>query len=387
MHHQATHGLTYLLLSVTLLVTRTADGQESKPATSAWSVAAGSQSPVKRLIVMTIVDDLNSDSFIRFNRSVEAFELKLELVRLGSEGRDELERKRARFEALRGALVALKNEPDLVIMLLNGRDSIVNGGEQEILRQFHEFHRTNGTRLLFAADKVCWPDEGLAEKYPFPEEREAPISQKRFLNSGALIGEASALWDLLAGSGAANLLKDGGPPLMERMNYDFQRYCSHLFVDRQQRERLNMELDHRSSLFESLSAVSASSSAPFGGGELELDFAESADRVGLKNLAHNTRPLVVLGSGSNKVVSVLPPLPADAASGSMRKKLFTSTRARRAADRPGRGTAMFRWRPGKLPCFSSGASLGSLRAHNWTQTGPVKSPRLALELDSRWPLH
>lgn len=55
------------------------------------------------------------------------------------------------------------------------------GELQDIIKAFLSFE---DTRVLFSAEKFCWPDSSLVSKYPKVKDGES-----QFLNSGGFIGK------------------------------------------------------------------------------------------------------------------------------------------------------------------------------------------------------
>jgi len=55
-----------------------------------------------------------------------------------------------------------------------------------------EKFKTSGARVIFSAEKICRPDVRLKNLYP-----EVGENEKRFLNSGGIIGYASDLYEIL----------------------------------------------------------------------------------------------------------------------------------------------------------------------------------------------
>jgi len=55
-----------------------------------------------------------------------------------------------------------------------------------------EKFKTTGARVIFSAENICWPDVRLKNLYP-----EVGENEKRFLNSGGIIGYASDLYEIL----------------------------------------------------------------------------------------------------------------------------------------------------------------------------------------------
>ena len=69
------------------------------------------------------------------------------------------------------------------IVFVDGYDVIFTGPTEFILERYKEFD----CKVLFAAERSCWPDEGLASSYP---EVNSPY---KYLNSGTFIGTVSEL--------------------------------------------------------------------------------------------------------------------------------------------------------------------------------------------------
>jgi hypothetical protein len=61
-------------------------------------------------------------------------------------------------------------------MYLCSYDVILLSRPDEIVQQFERFD----ARVVFSAEGFCWPDEGLASKYPDVQRG------KRYLNSGGM---------------------------------------------------------------------------------------------------------------------------------------------------------------------------------------------------------
>ncbi|TRY58499.1 hypothetical protein DNTS_004915 [Danionella cerebrum] len=168
---------------------------------------------------------------------------------------------------LKKAMEALADQEDLVVLFVDSYDLIFAGGPEEILRKFQQSNH----KVLFAAEGIIWPDSQLAEKYP------SVRSGKRFLNSGGFIGYAPSIqkivdrWDL-------------------HDNDDDQLFYTKIYVDPQQRERLNMTLDHKCEIFQNLNGALD---------EVLLKFG--TDRVRVRNTVYNSLPAVIHGNKNTKV--------------------------------------------------------------------------------------
>lgn len=108
-------------------------------------------------------------------------------------------------------------------------DVIFLGGLSAIVERFLD----TGARVLFSAEAYCWPDKSLAAHYP-------PVSRgKRYLNSGAFIGYASEIYQILD----TGLIKDED---------DDQLFYTTVYLQDELRMRHKIKLDHKSEIFQNL---------------------------------------------------------------------------------------------------------------------------------------
>lgn len=236
------------------------------------------QSLANRLLVISFSENPQTENFLRFNRSLEAYELDVEVLdaspnRWFDRRVDTDSDKSKRFRLLQSALSVHKNEQDLLILIVDSSNLIFNGDKKAILSRFQKFGPS--TKLVFSADSTCWPDARLESIYPPPK---VPKGQ-RFLSSQAFIGYAPTLWEIFNGTSK-----------QEELIHDMQLYLTNLYLDAERRQQLGIELDHRSELFQNLHNLDDS---------VELDIY--SDGVNLKNRVYQTEPVVVLGSGTSRV--------------------------------------------------------------------------------------
>ena len=256
-------------------------------------------SPKNRLLVIAAVEPFTSENTIRFNNSLEAFGLESEFLQLKADPSEELESyERERFDQFRQAVARHKGESDLIIMLVDAADSIVNGDSVAILQRFGWL--TSGcegaARVLFSSAAICWPEE-LSERYA-QLANSSHLAAGGYLSSRALIGPASSV-DQLLETIASNWQPIGptttkGPSARLRPS-SFQEEASRLYLNAIMRHRLGLMLDARSELFQSLHPFKARAED-----EVELAY-ELADLVQVRNLAHDSRPVVVHAGGSGRV--------------------------------------------------------------------------------------
>lgn len=75
-----------------------------------------------------------------------------------------------------------------VVLFCDGYDVFVANNLEEIIRRYLEFK----CKVLFAAEKVCWPNESIAQYFPQSH------TQYRYLNSGLFIGRVDELKKIIS---------------------------------------------------------------------------------------------------------------------------------------------------------------------------------------------
>lgn len=120
-----------------------------------------------------------------------------------------------------------KYREDDLVMFVDGYDVIINEFEEEILNRYLSFH----CKVLFAAEKVCWPDKSLESAFPQPE------NGYRYLNSGCFIGVVSELKKIIADN-----LSDTD---------DDQLYLQRKYLSK----KFDIKLDHEGYVFQCVSMV------------------------------------------------------------------------------------------------------------------------------------
>lgn len=247
---------------------------------------------VGRLLVMTSVQDMEDENFKRFNRSIETYKLDLTVLRRRPRTADanadagadaDAESSSSQLALIRKALATYKSEPNLLLMIVDSQSSILNGNQKDIVERFAKFGPQS--RVIFGADSICWPpDRELASKFSAASTAENGRSQitSRYLNAGAYIGYATALWDLF----------NEQEPLPADTS---QTFFTRAYLNATLRDRLGLRVDHRAQLIQNLRDDERNLN-------LTLAFDDSAGDWRLENLAHSTEPvLVVLGSNSGRV--------------------------------------------------------------------------------------
>ncbi|KAI7697685.1 Multifunctional procollagen lysine hydroxylase and glycosyltransferase LH3 [Sarcoptes scabiei] len=231
----------------------------------------------KDLLLVTVATQ-STDGFQRFNRSVNIYGLKLNVLGLNQPWKGgDVARKPGggqKIILLREFLETIRDQNDLVILFTDSYDVIINGDRKDILKKFHSFD----ARIVFSAEKYCWPDSSLASKYP-------KSNGKRYLNSGGFIGYANDLYELVNADRIRN-------------DDDDQLYYTRLYLDPKYRDQLRIKLDTNSLLFQNLNGEIQ---------DVELRFtqAQTIDRKNadafLFNKAFQSDPIIVHGNGASKI--------------------------------------------------------------------------------------
>ncbi|CAL8319754.1 unnamed protein product [Boreogadus saida] len=237
----------------------------------ASSVCFGSLPPIPKenLLVVTVATG-ETDGFQRFMQSANYFNYTVKVLGLGSDWRGGDVGTSIgggqKVRLLKEALEVLDLK-DMVVLVVDSYDLIFSGGPEELLSKFQQANH----RVVFAAEGLVWPDKRLAEKYP------SVRSGKRFLNSGGIMGYGTSIKEMV---GQWNL----------HDNDDDQLFYTKIYLDFQQREGLNMTLDHKCQIFQNLNGAID---------EVLLNFGP--DRVRVRNAVYDSLPVVVHGNRKSKI--------------------------------------------------------------------------------------
>lgn len=242
------------------------------------------RSKAKRLIVITVASDVNNEGFKRFNRSIQHFGHELVVLGSNEEWRGGDLRTNSgggqKINYFYKALATYKQESQLAILFVDSYDLIINANSSKILETYEsKFVEAN---IVFSAEATCWPDTNLARQFPIPL-----LGGKKYLNSGAIIGFAPSLWQLVGIVIDQNKKGTSGSGVPDKE--DDQLLYSRVFLNETLRETLAIYLDHKSELFQSLHGSSK---------EIELDFQDKeTDSIHVVNKEYRTRPLIIHGNG------------------------------------------------------------------------------------------
>lgn len=214
----------------------------------------------------------STDGFKRFARSARVFDVPVKVLGMGEDWRGGDVKRFAggghKVNLLKAELEKHKEDKNKIIMFTDSYDVIINAPASQIVREFREMK----ARVVFSTEGFCWPDKTLASEYPVPEKG------KPYLNSGAFIGYAPELYQIVSHTP----LPDDG---------DDQLYYTKIFLDKALRNKWNIKLDYTANIFQNLNGATA---------DVELRFKGS--EAYLQNTAYNTVPLVIHGNGASKMV-------------------------------------------------------------------------------------
>lgn len=147
---------------------------------------------------------------------------------------------------------------DTVVIFVDGYDVVFIGGLDAIIERY----KSSKHKALFTAEKTCWPDSSLADKYPQTD------SEYKFLNSGTYVAEVGELKKI-----TEEEIRDTD---------DDQLYLSLKFLS----YKFDMGLDYRCKLFQ-----------PTEGCWSDMEYIHE-EKEELTNTVFKTKPLVVHGNGS-----------------------------------------------------------------------------------------
>ncbi|XP_075941173.1 multifunctional procollagen lysine hydroxylase and glycosyltransferase LH3 [Anarhichas minor] len=226
-------------------------------------------SPENVLVITAATEE--TDGFNRFMRTAREFKYAVKVLGLGEQwkGGDVARTvgggQKVRW--LKAELLKHSDNKDLVVMFVDSYDVIFASGPEELLSKFSRL----GHRVVFSAEGFCWPDQRLASKYPEVH------SGKRFLNSGGFIGFASDLSSMVQ-------------QWKYKDNDDDQLFYTKIYLDKKQRAKFNITLDHRSRIFQNLNGAVE---------EVVLKFERA--KVRARNVAYDTLPVIIHGNGPTKL--------------------------------------------------------------------------------------
>ncbi|ETE64099.1 Procollagen-lysine,2-oxoglutarate 5-dioxygenase 2 [Ophiophagus hannah] len=222
--------------------------------------------PADKLLILTIATK-ETDGFHRFMQSANHFNYIVKVLGKGEKwkGRNGPNSIGGgqKIRLIKSALETYADQEDLVVIY----DVIFAGGPEELLKKFQQLNH----KVVFAADGLIWPDKKLSEKYPIVR------SGKRFLNAGGFIGYSQNVNDIVQQWD----LQD---------NDDDQLFYTKIYIDPLKRERINITLDHKCNIFQTLNGAAD---------EVLLKFEDGRARA--RNSIHDTLPVTLHGNGPTKL--------------------------------------------------------------------------------------
>ncbi|XP_061393168.1 procollagen-lysine,2-oxoglutarate 5-dioxygenase [Musca vetustissima] len=236
------------------------------------AAAVEDETPLDVKVKVFTVATERTDGFLRYMRSAKVYDIEVTPLGLDQEWKGgDMSSVGGGFKVnlLREAVRPLKDEKDTLIMFTDSYDVVFTSRLNEIVKKFKDFN----ARVVFSAEKYCWPDVKLASKYPSVEPKAS-----RYLNSGAFIGYASEIWQLLQ-------------PTIENLEDD-QLYYTKSYLNEELRAKLGMKLDVESKIFQNLNGAKD---------DVKLDVNLETNRGTLKNINFLTTPSVIHGNGPSKV--------------------------------------------------------------------------------------
>ncbi|GLH02834.1 Glycosyltransferase 25 family member [Gryllus bimaculatus] len=255
----------------------------------------------KEFLLLTVATN-QTDGYQRFIRSVGIYDIPAQVLGMNQKwlgGDMNYPGGGFKINLLKKELLKYKDDPQKIIMFTDSYDVILLAPVEKILERFDNLE----ARIVFSAEGLCWPDQSLESLYPRVQKG------KRFLNSGGFIGYASQLYDIITSAEIKNTDDD-------------QLFFTKIYLNEELREKFNIKLDHRSTIFQNLNGATNlwliadwtvsqhGVSKPAGISPREVMEELTCDvelrfkgrEAYLQNTVYNTNPLVVHGNGHSKLV-------------------------------------------------------------------------------------
>lgn len=238
------------------------------------SSASSSSAPASTLTLVTVASE-QTDGFKRFMRSAKHFGYDVKVLGMGQPWRGgdmNFPGGGYKVNLLKEALEALVTEKGVehLVMFTDSYDVVVNDKPEAVAAKFAK----KEAGVVFSAEPFIWPDTSLEPRYPAVEAH-----QKRFLNSGGMIGKAGQLLAVVK----AQTIQDKD---------DDQLFYSLVYLDEKLRTELKLKLDHDADIFMNLNGAKS---------EVVLKFSEADGRPVVFNKKTKTEPSIIHGNGPSKI--------------------------------------------------------------------------------------
>ncbi len=140
----------------------------------------------------TVSDNTHNEGLEKHIRSASHYGIKINILGLKTpwEGGDMINDPGGgqKINLLIPEIDKLKEDPNSIVLFVDGFDIVFLSNLKSILERFI----SSGKRIIFGAEKSCWPDRNLSKDYP-----SSPYEYK-YLNSGNFIGYASDIAKILS---------------------------------------------------------------------------------------------------------------------------------------------------------------------------------------------
>ncbi|XP_055696089.1 procollagen-lysine,2-oxoglutarate 5-dioxygenase isoform X1 [Lutzomyia longipalpis] len=223
----------------------------------------------ENVLVFTVASE-PVEGYVRYIRSATFYGIDVQTLGMGEkwQGGDMKSTGGGyKVNLLRKALEPYKKDKEKIVIFTDSYDVIFTAPIGVILSKFNKMD----ARIVFGAEHSIWPDASLRELYP-------KVSHgARFLNSGAFMGYASDLYDMLS------------TPLDN--TDDDQLYYTKIFLNEEFREKHKMKLDNRAEIFQNLFGAEK---------DVELHFDTESGEAFVGNVDTETVPTIIHGNGLSK---------------------------------------------------------------------------------------
>ncbi len=179
--------------------------------------------------------------------------------------------------------------PEKYILFIDAFDVVLVDSLEAVLKKFKSFT----VPVVIGAEKNCFPSNFKKEYDRLPH-----TSSFKYLNSGVIISETEALFEVLEAMDAPNLPRDYHDP-MKGYNHHFNDQA--YYMDMYLRQPVKMQLDYNCDIAQNMQDVSMEDISLFGGGN-----GTTVDLI--RNEETNSYPSIIHWNGGSKSQGTMQPI-------------------------------------------------------------------------------
>ncbi|GAU97710.1 hypothetical protein RvY_08960 [Ramazzottius varieornatus] len=232
-----------------------------------WTVICRTE-PEAKLLMVTVASNA-TDGYHRFMRSARIYGYNVETLGMNQPwagGDMNSAGGGYKINLLKRFMEKYKDDSKTLVLFTDSYDVIITASSKSVIKKFHQ----TKSRILFTAERFCWPDTTLSNQYP------PVMGSSKYLNSGGFLGDGKSIYEMLTVHDVADTDDD-------------QLYYTKLFLDADMRNDLGINLDYENEIFQALY-----------GSEDDVKVRFREDDAYILNVEHNTEPALIHGNGLSK---------------------------------------------------------------------------------------